>query len=536
MSTTSPRSSGGEPEPTDQPTRSTGWALAVGGTAAILIALRGFYLAFPNLFPEEAYYWNYAKHLDYGYLDHPPMVAWLIQLGTIVFGDTEPGVRIFAFVSSLIATFFAYRLTTLFAGRAAGWIAVLLMQTLPIFCLTGFMMTPDAPLTACWSAALYFLAVVFFERRTSAWWGVGVALGFGLLSKYTIALLGPAALLFILLDRESRFWLRHVAPYGAAVLAALIFSPVIVWNAVHHWASFAFQSAGRVREPKRFSLHELMGAVLLLLTPLGAVAAGFALSGRGRGKAVASGLTDPPMAGGRAARQLLFARVFALVPLSVFVAFSLIHRVKLNWTGPLWLAVVPLIAAEIAAIFHDDHRRWARRGWVATFAVCGVGYLVLLQHLSFGVPGLRYSTNIDLLPAGWSKFGAEIERQAAALRNTVPADVPVRIVGMDRNFIASETAFYHSHAAQAAHETLGANLFDKPALMYAYWFPAREQNDAALLLVAFDRSSLEKGRVGELAHPRGGIQTHTLEWHGQKLRSYYTLEALDYHYAPAGKP
>ena len=51
----------------------------------------GWVAPFPNLYPEEAYYWNYAQHLDLGYLDHPPMVAWLIHLGTTVFGNTERG-------------------------------------------------------------------------------------------------------------------------------------------------------------------------------------------------------------------------------------------------------------------------------------------------------------------------------------------------------------------------------------------------------------------------------------------------------------
>jgi 4-amino-4-deoxy-L-arabinose transferase-like glycosyltransferase len=51
-----------------------------------LLLLQLATLAVPDLFPEEAYYWLYARHLDIGYLDHPPMVAWLIGLGTTVFG------------------------------------------------------------------------------------------------------------------------------------------------------------------------------------------------------------------------------------------------------------------------------------------------------------------------------------------------------------------------------------------------------------------------------------------------------------------
>ncbi len=312
------------------------WRLAPAWFAAGLLLLRAAYLPWINLFPEEAYYWNYAQHLDYGYLDHPPMVAWLIHLGVACFGHNEFGVRFFALVCSLVTSFFAFRLTTVLYGPRAGWTAVLLVQILPFFFMSGWIMTPDAPLTACWAGALYCLAYVFFVGRARAWVGVGCYVGLGMLSKYTIALLGPATLLFLVLDPPSRVWFRRLPPYGSVLLAVGIFSPVILWNAAHHWASFAFQSAGRLHESRRFALPSLLGSILLLLTPLGVVLAGQSLRLRRDD-------VSPE------ARRRLFAQVFTLVPLAVFVVFSLTHRVKLNWTGPLWLAVIPPIAARLTS-------------------------------------------------------------------------------------------------------------------------------------------------------------------------------------------
>ena len=518
----------GLPHSPPAPSRQTNHALSL---AAFLILVRAVYLAFPNLFPEEAYYWNYARHLDYGYLDHPPLVAWLIALGTTLFGNHEFGVRLFAFGSNLVGTFFVYRLTRLLYGHAAAAVAALLMQALPIYFLTGFMMTPDAPLTACWAGTLYFLARVFFERRASAWLGVGVWLGLGLLSKYTVALLGPATLLFIGLDRESRFWLRHAAPYGAVLLASLIFSPVIFWNFAHHWASFAFQSTGRIREPRQFSLHELLGAILALLTPLGAVAVGVALVGRSHPpSSPLPASSSPPdhFDSTHDRRLLLFARVFTLVPLSVFVFFSLFHRVKLNWTGPLWLAVLPLLAARLVTLFSDPAHRWFRLGWRATFLVCGAVYLGVLQHLSFGLFGLRYPKNINLYPVGWSTLGQEVEQEAAAFQRTTGTNAPVHLVGMDRNFIASEVAFYNSRPSRAALETSGAHLFGKSSLMYEYWSPPASLDGANLLLVSFGRSALAHAAIDEHGHPQGKIQKHWLVHQGKKLLPYYTLPLLDY--------
>lgn len=71
-----------------------------------------------------------------------------------------------------------------------------------------------------------------------AWVGIGLAIGLGMLSKYTIALLGIAAFVFILIDRDARKWLVRPELYIAIVISLIIFSPVIIWNANHEWASF----------------------------------------------------------------------------------------------------------------------------------------------------------------------------------------------------------------------------------------------------------------------------------------------------------
>ena len=477
--------------------------------AVALFLWRIAFLAKPDLFPEEAYYWNYAVHLDIGYLDHPPMVAWLIHLGTALFGDGEFGVRLGVVLCSLITTFFTYRLTTLLFDSRAGAIAVLLVQLLPFFFLTGFMITPDAPLTACWAGGLYFLALALLRENASAWFGLGVCLGLGMLSKYTIALLGPATLLFLALDARSRRWFRHPAPYAAVAFSIVIFSPVIIWNARHQWASFAFQSADRVAEARRFSTHELLLAILALLTPLIMLLAWKALRG------------SP----GEDSRQRLFARIYTVVPLSVFLLFSLTHRVKLNWTGPLWLAVIPTVAAGLVALA-DQPPTFLRRAWIATVAAMALIYVAFLTEIAFGLPGIGYAKDMALLPVGWSEMGRALEARRAAIPS--PAGEKVLLVGLDKNFIASEAAFYHSRPRDAARETTGAHLFGLRALMYEFWFPPRELAGATLLLVSFDRSDLDRSRVRRRAGRLGGIEEYWVERRGKKIRPYFTRVLKNY--------
>ncbi len=480
--------------------------------AAGLFLLRVLYSPWCELFPEEAYYWNYAQHLDIGYLDHPPMVAWLIWLGTAVCGHGEWGVRVAALLCSLATSFFTYGLTGILCWdlrpRMAG---AALVQCLPYFFMTGWLMTPDAPLTACWAATLYFLARVFLKGDGRAWLGVGLFLGLGMLSKYTIALLCPATLLFMVLDPAARGWFRRVAPYGSALLAAAIFSPVVLWNAQHHWASFAYQSVGRVKVARRFSTPELLASILLVLTPLGVWLTGLALYERAS------------FAGEQ--RRALFARVYVLVPLSVFVVFSVTHRVKLNWTGPLWLAVVPALAGVLTAA---PAAGWMRRCAVATAALLCAGYIALLQYLAAGWPGLRYFEPTEILPVGWKQLAAEVTaRQQELSRSGAPG--PVFIVGMDRDFIASEVAFYSPDQAHAVQETTGAHLFEGDSLMYTFWFPAALGNGATMLLVAFDERELQAPRVGRHSTAQGPVEEHRLQIGGKAVRTYYTRVITGYH-------
>ncbi len=494
--------------------------------ALALFLLRVVYSPLANLFPEEAYYWNYGQHLALGYLDHPPLVAWLIRIGGAIFGHGEPGVRCFALVCSLVTSFFAFRLADLLHGRRAAWTALLLAQGLPFFFLSGWVMTPDAPLTACWAGMLYFLARVFFAGSARAWWGVGVCLGVGMLSKYTLALLGPATLIFLALDPPSRTWFRRGLPYAAVALAIVIFSPVIVWNATHHWASFAFQSAGRLHEARHFSLHQLFGAVVAVLTPLGVFLAGEALFARG----------GVPAAPDDGRRRQLFARVFTLAPLAVFVLFSLTHRVKLNWTGPLWLGVLPLVAARLTAAFTGSVplARWRRWSVWATVTVLGVGYLGLMQYLAFGLPSVRWTARTELLPVGWPQLARALDQQAGELRRARPGRVLV--VGMDRDFIASEAAFYAPDPARAVGETTGSHLFGGISLMYAYWFPVDELEGTNLLLVSFEKSDLNSTRVRAHFPELGPVQEAWLQVNGKPVRPYYTQAGFGFTAARHPRP
>jgi dolichol-phosphate mannosyltransferase len=434
---------------------------------ALSILVRLLCVCTVELLPEEAYYWNYAQHLDIGYLDHPPMVAWLIRLGTAVFGNTEIGVRIGAVLCGGVASVFVYQLTRNLFGAASALTATLFMQLLPFCFCSGFLMTPDAPLTAAWAATLFFLERALIAGRVSGWWGAGISVGLGLLSKYTIAMLMPAAFVFMLLDPDARRWLRHWAPYVAAVLALALFTPVIIWNARHEWISFAFQTSHRLAERPRFSLHKLLVSALVLLTPVGFVT-------------IFGALRSPKSLDAREQRARRFLLVCVALPFTVYFLFSLQHEVKLDWTGTVWIAALPALA-RIA-------RGRVGTAWAATLAVLLLVYAVALDYLVLGIPGIGYSEHMEVSPVGWRDLGRQVS--ALAYDERRKTGVEPLVVGMDRYATASELAFYAPDRERAVAQTSASHLFGGAGLMYEQWFPLKSSEGRTLLLVALKPQDL----------------------------------------------
>ena len=128
------------------------WRNTAPALIAYAFVLRLIYAGSVEMMPEETYYWNYSRHLDIGYLDHPPMTAWLIRAATALFGQTEFGVRAGALLCGAITSVFVYKLTRNLFGSAIALGALLLVQALPFFFLSGLLMTPDAALAAAWAA------------------------------------------------------------------------------------------------------------------------------------------------------------------------------------------------------------------------------------------------------------------------------------------------------------------------------------------------------------------------------------------------
>lgn len=492
------------------------------------VALRFFYLGSPELFYEEAYYWNYAKHLDIGYLDHPPMVAWIIGLFTKLMGDNEFAVRFGAFSCWLITAYFSFRLAYEVHERFSTSQAVLLIATLPVYFAVGLAMTPDAPLVACWAVALYYFHQALVHERRMAWIGIGVSIGLGMLAKYTIVLLGPAALLFILIDRHARKWLFRPEPYLAVFIAIILFSPVIVWNAGHEWVSFFYQSRDRMAERFEFSLPYFIFSIILIITPTGFLSV-IVITLYRRAVIFRDDVVSRDTTSNSMNRSYFLLLILTLFPVAVFLTLSLFKETKFHWTAPCWLGIIPYMASIANRNPQSSGNKlveWSRRAWPATIVICLVCYGAALHYLSLGFPGIGYAKNSYLL--GWQGFGREIQALVEQIERET--DDKILVVGMDRNRIASGLAFYRTKAIETSNERIGRepafqtsswHLFGGKSLMYEYWFPIEAQNGKTMLLVSRSIANLTSDDVRLRVRQAGDIKETTVWKNGKPAGLYY---------------
>jgi 4-amino-4-deoxy-L-arabinose transferase-like glycosyltransferase len=395
-----------------------------------LTAARLAVAAILPLAPDETYYWVWSHALAAGYLDHPPMVAFWIRIGTLLAGQSALGVRLLGPLSAALASWFLFDAAQfLFPGRRAGSAAVLLLNGSLLLGVGSVIMTPDAPLIFFWTATLWAM-VRLIDSGSGVWWlAAGLFGGLALDSKYTALFLWVGVGLWVLLVPAARPWLRRWEPWAAVVLGTALFAPVLIWNAAHGWVGFARQG-GRVGDwqPMRAVgfLAELFGGQIGLATPWI-----FILCMTGLVVAARRTWTR------REPRWSLLAAL-SVPPVLVFVQHALGDRVQGNWPAIIYPAAV--LAA--AGLVRPDRNT----AWIGASALgFGVTAVVYVQATTGLIPLPPRLDPIAMRLAGWDGLARQVEamrQQAGAnyvavegygaaseLAWWLPSDVPV--VGVD---------------------------------------------------------------------------------------------------------
>ena len=401
-----------------------------------LTVMRGIFAAIVPLRVDEAYYWTWSKESVLSFLDHPPMVSWCVYFGTLIFGDTNFGVRFSGLLAMLtievLLADIVWRITR-------DWRCVIFAVLLPEATIDyGLLMTrigPDTALTVFALAMAWALVRLALSGNRRWWLLAGVFGGLALLSKYIVVLLVPAIVAFAVVPSWRKQQLASPYPWLAALIAILIFSPVLTWNAIHDWASFRFQ-LDRPTQLQGWSLKflgEFLGNDFLLLGPvlLPMVVIGTAMFGR-------RGFRDrDPIA--------ILLSMCAAVPLGFFLFRSLYARIGDSWPLFVWPFVFACAAINI--------KRWKQEApnspvvrtapWFAAVSILPGIILVVVAVVYYtaghanvlrnddpigkeaGFGQLAEAANDELRKTGASWFATSDYRTSAMLRWHLRDRIPV---------------------------------------------------------------------------------------------------------------
>ena len=435
------------------------WGLALGFTL-----LRLVFVAHVQLAPDEAYYWEWSRSLDWCYYDQGPLLALAIRLGTWLLGPTQLGVRLTAVLAGLgISAFYIWLAGFLGRPRLAPWL-VLAANTLLLFSVGAVLMMHDSLMGVFWCLGLAFALKA--GRGDACWWlAAGLASGLACLTKYS-GLLLPLGFVAVALAHPA--WRVHLRrPWlwlGAALGGVLAGGPILGWNWAHGWPSFAHVDALAGGDPSRRSLAtlpEFLGSQLGLVTPLlcGLIVVALWRAAR-RWRSLP------------AERALLAGS--ALLPLAFYTLLSLRTRVEGNWPAQAYLGALPL-----AALWLDE--QGALWGRLSKWALGVAAAFTLLAHsqAAFGWIPFPASSAARLdrsyLLQGWSSLAAQVEADRAALG-------PRAFVGCRTYQNAAELAFYLPGQPRPV-------ILQKGVINHQYRFWNRPQDDLgrdAVLVVGQD--------------------------------------------------
>lgn len=376
------------------PSRRSIWIFA--GTWFLVNMLQAIFTELAN---DEAYYWMYARKLDFGYYDHPPMIALMIRAGGLLLHG-ELGVRLWvAFLSSLsIPVLFEL------CGRRDLRLFIFSFCAITVFQVYGFIAVPDSPLL--FFTALFFLAYRNYTREDSIRNATLVAICIALLlySKYH----GLLVIFFTVLSNLKLFRRKSLYLIIAIVIAAYL--PHILWQVNNDYPSWQYHILNKSQSAySPADSLEFIGGTLMIAGPLVSLLLVYAFI-RSRG-------------GDAMLRAMRFTFIgFVLF----FFASTFNSRIEANWMAA---SVVPLFVVGFGYISdHPTLRKWM------------IG-LSLVSAIIFAFA--RINLISDVVPVagskampefyGWKKWSAQVREHSHGL--------PVVILNSYQH--ASKYSFYN---------------------------------------------------------------------------------------------
>jgi hypothetical protein len=421
---------------------------------------------------DEAYYTLYARHLDWSYFDHPPLVAYTTGFGMWLTGITNQfTIRIGGVILYTFTLLFFYLTSHKLFGLATARLSLAIVSTIPIFqIIFGIFTLPDVPLMFFWTVTLWLCAHEFFGDETAseyqptprvAW--IGLMVGMATLGKYHGFLLGACLVLFVLFT--PKYWRIFRSPYLliSAILFAVAIAPILIWNYQHDWVSIRFQSNRAVP----ISGYNVLDLLLVFLVSCAYLfpSLGFPLWWISL-RSLQRQFTNDPQVRDEKYRFILW------VSIPIFLGFTLMggyRQVLPSWHMPGFYGAV-LIMGNQMTIAQSKHPQFIRNWLWGSGVTILLLITIALAHITLGIvqKGSQYA-----IAGGFWEVKDDPSTQIFDLQQVTDAfrnDPVLRQALAETDFVFSNNFFVSGQLGMAI-EQLGkpVTCFYQDMRGFAYW-------------------------------------------------------------------
>jgi hypothetical protein len=350
----------------------------LAGLAVMKVLLQLAGISHYGFFRDELYYMACGRHLAWGYIDQPPLIAAFAWFASHVFGHSIIALRILPVVAGGAAVFLTGILARELGGDAyAQCLAALAVLFAPAFLAFDSFFSMNAFEPLFWAACAW-IALRIVSGASPRWWlAFGAVAGVALENKHTMLVFGFALVAGLVLSGEVRVF-RSKWIWIGALIALAIFLPNLIWEARHGWPQVEV-----VRNAQRYknipiSALDFLGDQVAFLNPLAL----------------------PVWLGGlawllftREGRPFRFLGWCYLIVLCVFLFLN----GKSYYVLPAYPLIIAAGAVAIERFVELENRKWIK---TALPALIVTGGLIMAP---FGVPFLPINTFLryeKIIPAG----------------------------------------------------------------------------------------------------------------------------------------
>ncbi len=351
-------------EPSDRSTRLL-LALALG---KLLIQFAG--INHYGFFRDEFYYMACGEHLAWGYVDQPPLIAFVAWLARHTLGTSLFATRLFPVLAGAVVVYLTGRVAReLGGGLFAQFLAAAAILFAPAYLAFDSFFSMNAFEPLFWLLCAWIAILIVKSASPKLWLVFGAVAGLGLENKHSMLVFGFAIVVGLLLSGQGNLFRSKWIWIGGAIALA-IFLPNLLWEATHGWPQIQVVRNAQEFKNVPISPAQFLFEQVLFLQPLAL----------------------PVWLGGLIwcfvspeGKRFRFLGWAYLVVLAIFIGFD----GKSYYALPVYPVLMAAGGVALEKLFAAPKRRWLTIAYPALLVIAGI------VTLPFGVPVLPVNTFLE---------------------------------------------------------------------------------------------------------------------------------------------